>query len=139
MFKTKYFFSVLALLLIVSCNSDDDSSNVFIPASPTIEQLLISGKWYQETKLPIDFTECERSGYIEFFSTLEVTIETFDDNSGNCESTGQMIASYILNAPTISITNGADSFSVVINSITVDELRITTDDGDTIIFDRVVG
>jgi hypothetical protein len=120
-----------------NCSSDDDASST--PQQET-EDLLTGSRWYQESKTPEDFTACEKNGYIQFTTSSNLTVETFEDNSGSCESLGAESATYTLsNATTITIVFGMDTLIATINSISETMLSITTENDETIVFDKTQG
>lgn len=134
----KIFLSCL-LLVLCSCNKSDDESGGSI--EPTTAELLTSGTWYFESKIPGTYTACEKMGYIKFMDNGELILNSFDDGSGTCESLGEVRASYTLtNTMNLTIVFGADSQSAVIDAISEDELRITNaDTGEKIVFDKTEG
>jgi hypothetical protein len=129
---------ILLSTLIFSCSSDDDSSSG--DSMQATSELLTSGTWYQESKTPEDFTACEKNGSIQFTTNNTLIVESFDDNSGDCESLGPENATYTLsNDTTITIVFGMDTLTATIISISATMLSITNDNGETIVFDKTQG
>lgn len=135
--KTLKTLGLLSLLLLTfSCSNDDDTS----ASQQTNQQLLTSGKWYQESKTPTDFTVCEKNGSVQFMTNGNIIVESYDDSSGTCESLGAITANYTLtNNVNIAITLGTETINAVINSISTNALNITNDDGEILVFDKTQG
>ncbi|MBD1260094.1 lipocalin family protein [Maribacter polysiphoniae] len=129
---------VLGLLMLsFACsNSDDDNDS---PETPSTANLLISGKWYLESKTPNDFSACEKNGSLQFHDDGSVEQENYEENSGTCEATDLNSATYTLSGSSLVITFGSDTITTTINSITDSELSITDSNGDTIILDKTQG
>lgn len=126
-------------VLFSACSSDDDNSGG-MQGDIDVLSVLTSGKWYQETITPGSFTDCEKNTSIEFATNGIVTIDTYDDQMGPCESLGAEAGSYTLtNNRDLLITSDVIVISVVIDSITEELLTITTTDGEILTFDKVQG
>ena len=127
---------VLLLILTFSCSSDDDSSS---NNTPTTAELLRSGTWYLESKTPGSFNDCEKMTSFKFNANNTVDVDSYDDDSGTCESEGVVNTSYTLNGITLTIVLGTDTIVSTINSISETTLNITDAIGDTIVFDKIQG
>ena len=125
-------------LLIIAYNCSSDDSNEEDTNQPTVQELLVSGKWYNQSRTPgANYTDCEKNGYIEFNADGSFKLESFDDSSGLCESLGLNMATYVLsNNRDILISFGTEEFSVIINSITQGILEVTSSDGETLTFNK---
>ncbi len=124
----------LSLFIFISCSSGDDSSN-----PPTNQELLTTDKWYNESTSSGSYTACEKNGYIEFKTNGIVTIDSFDDGSGTCESLGATDANYILtSSTTITITLESDMVIATIEAISQDQLTLIVED-ETLVFDKTEG
>nr|WP_321237165.1 lipocalin family protein [uncultured Psychroserpens sp.] len=126
---------VLALLTF-NCSSDDDSSS---GGTLTTAELLTSARWYLESKTPGDFTDCEKNTSFKFNTDNTVDVDSYEDDSGPCESQGVISSTYSLSGNTLTIDLGGDSITATINSISETLLNVTDDIGDTIVFDRTQG
>ncbi|WP_422105329.1 lipocalin family protein [Winogradskyella sp.] len=132
---------VIVLLISIcicalSCSSDDDSSG---DNMPTTSELLTASVWYQESRSPGTLSDCEKNSSFKFNTDNTVTVESFSDNSGPCESEGILNATYTLNGLTITITLGTDVIIATINSISETELSVTDNQGETVVFDKTQG
>ena len=125
------------VLLSVSCSNDDDSSDS--GDMPTTQELLTTGTWYQESKSPGDFTDCEKNSSFNFKTDNSLDFEAFDDSSGPCESVGIVTTTYSLSGMTVTITFGSDVETATIVSISESTLVVMDGSGDTITFDRTQG
>lgn len=129
--------SIVSLILFTfSCNSDDDSSS---ENTPSTLELLITGKWYLESKTPGGFSDCEKNSSFKFYTNNTVDVENFDDSSGPCETQGTVNSTYSLTGSTLTIELGPDTVTATINSISETTLNVTDNVGDTIVFDKVQG
>ena len=130
---------ICLVLLTYGCNKSDDDSGSSI--QPTTKELLTSGKWYFESKTPGAYTTCEKSGYIQFMVNGNLFLVSFDDGSGTCESLDEVTATYTLtNNVNLNFVFGSDTQSAVIDSISEDELTVTSNDnGEEIVFDKIEG
>ncbi|WP_435413691.1 lipocalin family protein [Psychroserpens mesophilus] len=139
--KTVMKLSGICLIALVFNCSNNDDSNDGQPNQLTVQELLVSGKWYQESRTPgTNFTDCEKNGYIEFKVNGVFYLESFDDNSGPCESLGLNEAIYTLsNNRDILIVADSEEINVSISSISQQELTITSSDGETLTFDKTQG
>lgn len=124
-------------ILTFSCSSDDDSSSG--GDTETTAELLTAGTWYQESRTPGSFTDCEKNTSVKFNTNNTVIVENFSDDTGTCESQGAESATYALNGMSLTITIGTEVIDATINSITETSLNITDDAGDTIVFDKTQG
>lgn len=137
--KTLKKISILCLLIITfNCSSDDDSSGSQ-PAEMTTAEKLTNGKWYQESRTPGSFTDCEKNVSFNFKANGTVSVESFDDTSGMCESGGLLSATYSLNGNNLTIDFNGDIIMATINNITSSTMTITDSEGDVIIFDKTQG
>ena len=129
---------VLGLLMLsFACSNNDDSNDS--SETPSTEKLLISGKWYLESKTPIDFSACEKNGSFQFNDDGSVQQENFEENSGTCEAADLIRATYTLSDSSLVITFGSEIISVTINNITASELTLTDSNGDTFVLDKTQG
>ena len=126
----------LVYLFALSCSSDDDSSG---DNMPTTSELLTASIWYQESRSPGTLSDCEKNSSFKFNTDNTVTVESFNDNAGPCESEGILNATYVLNGMTITITLGTDVIIATINSISETELSVTDSEGETVVFDKTQG
>ena len=128
---------ICLVLFTFSCNkSDDDSSD---SVELTTEELLNSGKWYQESNGSGSNTACEKKGYVQFMSNGDFVINSYEDNSGSCESLGTTTATYTLsNNKNIVITFGIETLTATILSISDIELTLETEE-ETLVFDKTEG
>lgn len=90
-------FKLLSLLLVAiltfNCSSDDDSA----VQEPTMQELLMTGKWYFSSISNTEFDICQENGYYEFITTDTLIAETFyGDAPDQCESNGKEVATYVL-------------------------------------------
>ena len=137
--NTQKFLLVLSMsLLVITCDSDDDNGDQ--QQLPT-EVLLVSGKWYFESRTPGSYTDCEKTGYVQFMENGTFMLENFEDDADTCMSNGVFTGSYTLtNGVNLTLIAGTESQSAVINSITQTELKITNaSDGEQIVFDKSEG
>ena len=126
---------LLSLFVFTSCSNNDDSDG---SNQATNKELLISGKWYNESKSPGTYTDCEKNGYVEFKTNGSVIIESFEVGI-TCASLGAVTATYTLtNDVNIELTLGEEMVTAVIQSISSTELTITSD-GETLVFDKTPG
>ncbi|MEY8847644.1 lipocalin family protein [Psychroserpens sp. XS_ASV72] len=130
---------IICLVLLTSACSSDDDSGGDMQGDINVASLLQSGKWYQESITPGSFTDCEKNTNIEFNDNGAFFLESFDEDSGPCASTGVETGTFTRMNNDISITVGATVINVVIDSISQESLTVTTSDGDTITFDKVQG
>ncbi|MEZ4778710.1 MAG: lipocalin family protein [Flavobacteriaceae bacterium] len=138
--KSLQILSITLLLFCFGCNkNNDDDDNQ--SQQQTNQQLLVSGKWYFQSKTPGSYTECEKKGYIQFMNNGTFNIDVFDDSSGSCESLGAVTANYILsNGVNLTLMLGDESQSAVIDSISESQLTITNStEGEVILFDKTEG
>ena len=129
---------VIISILTFSCSSDDDSSSGGGDTATTAE-LLTSSTWYQESRTPGNFTDCEKNTSVKFNTNNTVIVETFSEDTGTCESQGADSAAYVLNGMSLTITIGTEVITATINSISQSSLNITDNQGDTIVFDKTQG
>ena len=128
---------ICLILLAYSCNKSDDDSQSAMQA--TTEELLTSGKWYFESKTPGSYTSCEKSGYIHFLANGSITLESFDESSGTCESLGVVMATYtVTNNVNLTIEFGSDVQTAVIDSISEEALTLEIEN-ETLNFDKTEG
>lgn len=126
-------------ILMSACSSDDDAIGGLL-GGLDVTTLLTSGKWYQEARTPDGLSACEKNTNVEFTITGAVFIESFDDETGPCESTGLETGVFtITNDRDVVITSENVLISIVIDLITLDVLIVTTDEGETLTFDKVQG
>jgi len=135
--KTCKLLCILTLVLLTfNCSSDDDSG--LNPA--TVQALLTSGKWYQESRMPGSYTDCEKLSYVQFFNNGNFNLESFIDEEEDCTSLGIIAATYTLaNDMTITINFEGDNLPVEIVSISENLLTITTAENETLVFDKTEG
>ena len=124
-------------LSLVACSGDDDSDS---SQQMTNEELII-GKWYFESKTPGSYSDCEKMGYIDFKNDGTFTIESFEDNTSTCTSTGAVTGTYtLINGVNITLMAGTETQTATIQSISQSELVvIDTGSGDVNTFDRTAG
>ena len=116
----KILHVVILSILIFSCSSDDDSSSGGGNTATTAE-LLTTGTWYQESRTPDSFTDCDKNTSVKFNTDNSIVVETFSDDTGTCES------------------EGTEVITATINNISETSLNITDSEGDTIVFDKTQG
>ncbi len=129
---------ICLVIFVCACSSDDDSGGD-MQGNIDITSLLQSGKWYQESISPGSFSDCEKNTYVEFTDNGDFFLETFDDDSGPCESSGLNTGTYTRMSNDITITVGSEVINVQIDSISQEFLTVTTSDGETITFDKTQG
>jgi len=135
--KTLKLIILISLFAVTyGCSNDDDSSN---NNTPTTLELLTASTWYQESRSPDSLSDCEKNSSFKFNTDNTMTVESYNDNSGPCESEGVLNANYTLNNMTINISFGTDTIIATINSISSTELSVTDNNGDTIVFDKTQG
>ncbi|WP_350285776.1 lipocalin family protein [uncultured Croceitalea sp.] len=135
--KTIQILPLLGLLLVsLACSSDDDADDT---ETPSTQNLLTTGIWYQESKSPGGFSDCEKNSSVAFATDGTVRIESFEEEAGSCEAQTPETASYTLNGATLVFTAGPETFSATINSISSEMLSVTDDEGATVVFDRTQG
>lgn len=136
----KTFRTITVILLLslsyYSCSSDDDSTGDSMPS--TLE-LLTADTWYQESKNPGSFSDCEKNVSFKFNTDNTIAVEAYDDSTGTCESQGIINSTYSLNGSTITIALGTDTITASIISISETMLTITDSNGDTVVFDKTQG
>jgi hypothetical protein len=121
---------IMFIALFVGCSNDDNGKSNL--------QLLTSGKWYNESKSPGTYTDCEKKGYIQFMTNGDVVIESFEDGI-TCASLGAVMATYILtNDVNLEVTLGTEMESAVIQSISETELTLSSN-GEILVFDKTQG
>lgn len=137
--KTLKTFSIVCVLACTySCSNSDDDSTSNSPQQTT-KELLTSGKWYYESKTPGSYTPCEKKGNIHFMTDGNMTLNSFDDSSGTCQSLGEVAATYTLtNDVNITITAGPDIIIGTIDDISEDEMTFISN-GETLVFDKTEG
>ena len=127
---------LLLTLLMFSCSSDDDNSQ----QQQSTQELLTSGKWYQESRSPGSYTDCEKMSYIQFMTNNNFLLESFENNGDDCVSLGLMTATYTLSEnTTIIISFEGEMFSVEIIAISIQELTLLTSENETLVFDKTEG
>ncbi|ULC57940.1 lipocalin family protein [Flaviramulus sp. BrNp1-15] len=132
----KHLSMLFVILFAFNCSSDDDSNS---NNEQQTEDLLTSSKWYQESKTPGSFSDCEKNTSFKFNTDNSIVVESFDDGSGTCQSQGTTTSSYTLNGTTLTITLGSDIITANIDNITSTMLTVTDNSGDTIVFDKTQG
>lgn len=131
---------VCLVILISACKSDDDSIGGPLGGGLDVATLLTTGIWYQEAIAPDGITDCEKNTNINFTINGDVFIEMYDDEDGPCEFTGSESGVYTLtNDRDVIITSDNLLVTFVIDLITLELLVITTDEGETLTFDRNQG
>jgi len=134
MTNPKSFLLYLFVSIFMGCANDDNSLS-----NPTNEDLLISGKWYQESNSGSTLSDCEKMTSFDFNSENELEVEIFDDSSGPCQSIGTLDGTYSLtNDVNLSVIVPALAFSGTIQSISENRLVINSS-GEIIEFDRTAG
>ncbi|MGS2726521.1 lipocalin family protein [Psychroserpens sp. BH13MA-6] len=130
--------SICLLVIIYNCSSDDGDNGT---NNPTVQELLVSGKWYNESRsVGSNYSDCEKNGSIAFNNNGQVMVESFDDPSGPCESLGVITATYTLaNSSEITIIYGSEVLNASIISITQETLTVMSSDGETLTYDKTPG
>ncbi|MDT0557089.1 lipocalin family protein [Ichthyenterobacterium sp. W332] len=123
-------------VLLSACSNDDDSSS---GDQQTTLELLTSDTWYQESRTPGTFTDCEKNSSFKFNSNNTLNVESFEDDAGTCESTGMVSATYTLSGDDLTIMLGPDTIMATINSVSETTLSVTDDEGETVVFDKTQG
>jgi hypothetical protein len=137
--KTLKALIILSLLIVANSCSNDDDNNDNVPPQSTNQELLISGKWYQESNSGTAFTQCEKNSSWDFIDITNLAVETFDDSSGTCESLGITNATYTLtNDVNLELSAPGTTIIATIQSITSSEL-VLLGNGDTVVFDKTPG
>lgn len=136
--KTLKQISILLLIVLTfNCSNDDDGNSGEIA---TVRELLTSGKWYQESRTPGSYTDCEKMGYVQFMTNNIFTLENFGSNGGDCTSLGLNTATYILTENmTIEISFEGEILSTEIIVISTQELTLLTSENETLVFDKTEG
>ncbi len=133
--KTLKIFPYLIIIFnLCSCNSDDDGSS-----NGDTEDLLTDSTWYQESRSPEAFSDCEKNGSFKFNNDNTLDIESFNDDSGTCESLETISVAYELSSMMLTIPIDSEIITATINSISESSLSVTDSEGDTIIFDKIQG
>ncbi|WP_204345621.1 lipocalin family protein [Psychroserpens algicola] len=133
----KHLGLLILALLTINCSGDDDNNS---DGELTVRELLISGKWYNESVTPGSYTDCEKMSYIQFSNNGTFTIENFEIIADNCESSGINTASFTLtNNTDITISFEGDTINAEIISITENLLTINSDNDETVVFDKIEG
>ena len=128
---------LLSTLIIFSCSGDDDNNS---QEQQTVQELLTSGKWYQESRTPGSYTDCEKMGYVQFMTNNNFTLENFENNGDDCTSLGLMTATFTLSEnTTIEIAFEGDIISTEILEISTQELTLLTSENETLVFDKIEG
>lgn len=133
--KQVFFIAVLAIVT-VGCGSDDDNNG-----SQTVEQMLMSGKWYQEKRNGFDITPCEKKSFIHFFDGNKIEEVEFYEGSSNCDIARSDNGTFVLIGDSvIDVNYENDGFSgqFHIESITPSELVLEMY-GSLITFDKTEG
>jgi len=132
----KSFAIIVLSILFVGCSSDDDSNS---SSEETTQDFLTSGKWYQESRTPGNFTDCEKNSSFKFNTDNTLNVESFGDDSGTCESQEMLSATYTLSGMSLTITINSEVITATINSISESSMNVTDSEGETIVFDRTQG
>src|SRR5690554_3675365 len=103
--KQVFFIAVLAIIA-VGCSSDDDNNG-----SQTVEQMLMSGKWYQEKRNGFDITPCEKKSFIHFFDGNKIEEVEFYEGSSNCDIASSNSGTFVLIGDSNIDFNYGDGFS----------------------------
>lgn len=127
---------VIAALLVIACSNNDDNDHN--NDGQTTLELLVSGRWYQESKSPGSFSSCEKNSYIEFSNETDIALHFYNEDSGPCESEGVINATYTLSNNNLVINASGEIISVTIDAISENEL-IVTSENETIVFDKIEG
>ena len=136
--NTQKLLMLLFLALgLVACSGDDDGDS---QQQMTNAELLI-GKWYFEARSTGAYTDCEKTGYIQFRNDGTFTLESFEDDAGACVSTGAVTGTYTLGSGVnITLMAGTETQTATIQSITQSQLVVTdTASGDVNTFDKTAG
>ncbi|MEM5564283.1 lipocalin family protein [Psychroserpens sp. AS72] len=133
-------FKTLSILLVTfilfSCSSDDDNNS----QQQSTQELLTSGKWYQESRTPGSYTICDKVSYIQFTTNNNFELESFEENGDDCISLGLMTATYTLTENmTIEISFEGELISTEIIGISAQELTLLTSENETLVFDKTEG
>lgn len=134
-------WGVVCLILMCSACKNDDDNIIGLPQGglDTLT-LLTTGIWYQEAKTPVAVSDCEKNTNIDFRLDTTMVLEMFDDAGGPCEFIGTEIGVFtITNNREVTISSENITVSFVIDLINTEFLVITTDEGETITFDRIQG
>lgn len=134
--KSLKTITLLLSVLAFSCSSDDDNSSEDMQST---SQLLTESKWYQQSKSPGSFSDCEKNGSFKFNTDNSLNVESFDDSSGTCEFQGTVNTTYTLSGMTLTLTFGTDVITATINSISETTLNVTDSNGDTVVLDKTQG
>ncbi|MGD1946728.1 MAG: lipocalin family protein [Croceivirga sp.] len=134
-----HFLLYLLSIIVWSCSKNNDDNGSDTLSIEEIEGLLTSGKWYQESKMPGSFSDCEKNISFQFNSDSSLIFDNYDDGNGTCEPQTPVTASYTLNDSALHLTLGGSNVSASINSISDTELSITDFNGDMVTFDRIQG
>lgn len=135
-FKT--IFTLTCLLMLLSCNNDDESN-------PSVRESLTSGRWYFESMSLSPLNDCEKNTFIEFFQNGNAYTESYNLNTENvCEITLVNSGSFeLVSDSQLSITYGTETnSSLVIVQISDSQLILRDESGsehNTITFDKTQG
>lgn len=138
--KQLFFIAVLAIIA-VSCSSDDnnnDNNN-----SQTVEQMLMSGKWYWEKIEGNDLTSCEKTSFIHFYGENRFSfVEYYSFNDVDCVIADNSSGTFELISDTLIRVIDSETSETLehqIISISTDELILRMDNGYTYTFDKTEG
>lgn len=128
---------LLLTLTLFSCSSDDDNNDQL---QQSTQELLTSGKWYQESRTPGNYTDCEKMGNIQFMTNNNFIIESFENDGDDCISLEVTTATYTLSEnTTLVISFEGDIRSAEIVEISTQELTLLTSENETLVFDKTEG
>jgi hypothetical protein len=129
-------FCICTLLCLISCSSSetDDSDEVL-----STQELLTSGKWYQESQSPGSFSPCEKNTSFQFNTDGSVIIEGYNETSGSCQLENTLTASYTLSGLSLTVSLGSETISATVENISTTELTLSESTGAMTVFDKIKG
>lgn len=115
--KAKLPFLLFSFVVAaLACRQDDTTS-------PTVAQMLTSGKWYLEKRTDFTLDNCYKQSYFEFRTNQSYSNSTFyTGEGGNCESLNTSTGVYQLVSNTelhYTPQSGADP---ILNKLTILEI-----------------
>lgn len=115
-------FAALAILTLLTACSKDDDKPVPEPG-PTVEEFLISGRWYFESQTNLVLNDCEKQSNWRFLSNGNLVQEVYSDVEGECEIVTTAAGTHgLLSDEALVLTYGTTSIEYTV--ITIDETEL---------------
>uniref|UniRef100_UPI00404AF116 lipocalin family protein n=1 Tax=Gelidibacter sp. TaxID=2018083 RepID=UPI00404AF116 len=137
-FKILPFIALAILTLFNSCSKDDDSSS-----EPNVEDLLLSGKWYFESRTNLILDICDKQSNWRFLPNGNYILEYYHNADDGCEIYDSTEGIFeLLSNETFSVTYEENTLVYDIVAISETELIVTATSGGmliTIVLDKNPG